>query len=472
MSDYEGKHVAIIGLGRTGVGLAQTLCSLGAVVSAYDAKSAEELGNSAEKVQAAGASVYLETDDVDFEGVDLLIPSPGVPRSHPALVRAQSLGVEIISEIELAYRIAKCPIIAITGTNGKTTTTVLTGHILAADGRKTFIAGNVAGTAVKPKSGHCEGPMPLVSAAARADFSSVIVAEVSTFQLEWIKSFKPKVAALLNVSCDHLDRHANIEEYAALKARIFENQTRDDYAVLNAENHFTARLASSVQGHVLLFAKFSDLPEGAFVRGENIVLRLQGREEVVCPRSDIQVPGEHNLENVLAAVCVAVAFGASVDAAARAIRDFKGVEHRLETVAIIDGVRYINNSMCTNVEAAVRSTEAIDAPQIIIAGGKDKGSDFGPLVEAFKRRAKHVILIGSDAKAIFSAAERGGFESVSIASSLEEAVERARSIARPGDVVILNPACASFDMFKSFEHRGRVFKEIVLRYQNSAVSNH
>ncbi|MDH7601995.1 MAG: UDP-N-acetylmuramoyl-L-alanine--D-glutamate ligase [Armatimonadota bacterium] len=466
-SDFRGKRVAVIGLGRTGVAVAEALCALSAHVQIYDCKSRESLGDVTDRVQSAGAELHLGSDEVDVENIDLLIPSPGVPRTHPSLLKALNAGVEIISEIELAYRIARCPIIAVTGTNGKTTTTVLTGLMLAADGRKTYVAGNVAGARVQSDVGICEGPMPLVTAAAKADSDSVIVAEVSTFQLEWIKSFRPTVAALLNISCDHLDRHADLREYAALKARIFENQKPNDCAVVNADNTLTAEISRSLQSRVLLFSRVREVAEGSFLRGDSLVVRLEGREEVICSRAEILIPGAHNLENVLAASCAAVAFGVSPISAARAVRSFRGVEHRLETVAVIDGVRYVNNSMCTNVEAAVRSTEAIEAPQIVIAGGKDKGSDFGPLVEAFKRKAKHVILIGADADVIMNAARRAGFERMSQAPTLEDAVAQARSLAEPGDVVILNPACASFDMFESFEHRGKVFRDIVLSYKES-----
>ncbi|MGQ9456318.1 MAG: UDP-N-acetylmuramoyl-L-alanine--D-glutamate ligase [Armatimonadota bacterium] len=467
MMNYSGKRIAVIGLGRTGLAVADVMCSLGASVAVYDAKQPSELGNAIEMARSFGAEVYPGTNEVCLEGVDMLIPSPGVPKNHPTLIRAQTLGVEIISEVELAYRISRCPVVAVTGTNGKTTTTVLIGLIMAADGRRTYVAGNVAGTSIETPCGVCEGPVPFVKAAQMADPESVIVAEVSSFQLEWVKSFKPRVGVLLNVSCDHLDRYSDLEEYVAYKARMFENQTCEEYAVVNNGDSVVSALAKGFRSHILSFTtKSSEVAEGAFVHAGEIIVRINGKESRVCSCSDVQIPGEHNLENVMAAVCAAAALGASLNSVAFAIRDFRGVEHRLETVAVIDGVRYVNNSMCTNVEAAVRSAEAIDAPQIVIAGGKDKGSDFSPLIEIFKRKARHVILIGSDAGTIKSAAEKLGFHAISLASSLDEAVAKARSIALPGDVVMLNPACASFDMFQSFEHRGQVFREIVRRYDS------
>ncbi|MCX8053562.1 MAG: UDP-N-acetylmuramoyl-L-alanine--D-glutamate ligase [Armatimonadetes bacterium] len=490
MDDYRDKRIAVIGMARTGLAVAEAMAGLGARIVLYDRKDESKLAEAVEVAHKLGVETRVGTDDVDLIDVDLLVPSPGVPRTLPVFAEAERLGIEIVSEIELAFRLSKAPIIAITGTNGKTTTTVLTGLILAADGRETFVAGNVAGvTSLNPflgggkslqtclhsqredsgnsgfsapyKEGVGEGPVPLITAAIRAGRGGVIVAEVSTFQLEWISSFRPRIAAVLNVSSDHLDRHADIKEYASLKARIFENQTESDYAIINAENPFTAAMAPNLRGRVLRFARFSEVEEGSFIRGEDLIVRLGDEEFRVCSRSDIRIPGEHNVENVLAAACAAIAFGARSESVREAVRRFTGVEHRLETVAVIDGVRYVNNSMCTNVEAAVRSIEAIDEPQIVIAGGKDKGSDYTPLAEVFRRKAKHVVLIGTDAGLIRRAAERADFHAISEAGSMEEAVYKARSVAEPGDVVVLTPGCASFDMFDSFEHRGRVFKEVV-----------
>jgi UDP-N-acetylmuramoylalanine--D-glutamate ligase len=451
---FDGKSIAVIGMARTGLAVAEVMRELGARVVIYDKKDASQLAEAIEFAEGIGAEVRAGTDSVDLDGIDLVVPSPGVPKGMPVFSEAEKRGIEVISEIELAYRLSKAPIIAITGTNGKTTTTVLTGQIMMADGRDTYIAGNVVAGDIR---------LPLVTAAHRASCESVIVAEISTFQLEWITSFKPKVAMLLNVTSDHMDRHASVEEYAGLKARIFENQSEDDYAVINAENPFTASLAPSLKGHVLKFARKTEVEQGGFVRGDDLVVRLGGTETVVCKRSDIPLRGEHNVENVLAASCAALALGAKPESILKAVREFKPVEHRLEPVAVVDGVEYINNSMCTNVDAAVRSVEAIDEPQIVIAGGKDKGSDYTLLGEAFKRKAKHVVLIGADAGLIEAATLKAGFRAISHADSMLEAVEKARSLAVPGDVVVLTPGCASFDMFNSFEHRGQVFKEIVGR---------
>jgi len=465
VSDYAGKSVAVIGMARTGMAVAEAMVSLGARVVIYDRKPESQLVEELQTARDLGVEARPNTDSVEWAGVDVVVPSPGVPRTAPVFAEASRRGVEVISEIELAYRLSRAAIIAVTGTNGKTTTTVLIGRMLMADGKRARIAGNVAGAGERlggdlalPES---DQPVPLVTAAVLAAADSVIVAEISTFQLEWVESFRPKVAVLLNVTSDHLDRHSSVEQYAALKARIFENQSEGDFAVVNAENPFAAGLAPKLRGRVLRFARLSEVEEGGFLRGDDIVVRVDGVERVVCSRADIRLRGEHNVENVLAAACAAVAVGVSSESIRAAVREFRGVEHRLEDVAVVDGVRYVNNSMCTNVDAAIRSIEAFEEPQIVIMGGKDKGSDYAPLGDALKRKAKHAILIGADAEVIRQAAARAGFSAVTRAGSMQDAVEKARALADAGDVVVLTPACASFDMFRSFEHRGQVFREAV-----------
>lgn len=461
---YKGKKVAIIGMARTGLAAAEVLKNIGAEAVLFDRKPESELKDALETAARTGVQARPGTDEVDLTGFDLLIPSPGVPAYSPIFADARRLGIEIISEIELAYRVSKAPIIAITGTNGKTTTTVMAGRMMEADGRETYIGGNVAAGDLK---------LPLVTAAYKASPDAILVAEISTFQLEWIKDFRPRAAALLNVTSDHMDRHKSVEEYASLKARIFENGTDDDYAVVNAENQFTASLAPNLKGKVFrfgwsedtVFPDGADMPYGAFVRGDELVVRFDGEEITVCRRSDIRLRGAHNVENVLAAACCALAMGARPESIATAVREFVPVEHRLESVAVVDGVEYINNSMCTNVDAAARSVEAIEEPQIIIAGGKDKGADYTRLGEAIARKAKHLVLIGADAGLIADVAQKAGFSDMTRAGSMRDAVIIAKEKAVPGDVVVLTPGCASFDMFSSFEERGCIFKSVVRELQ-------
>jgi UDP-N-acetylmuramoylalanine--D-glutamate ligase len=368
------------------------------------------------------------------------------------LVTARQHGVPVFSEIELAYRISPAPIIAITGTNGKTTTTALVGEIMKADARHTYIAGNIVAG---------ETRLPLVRAAYRASASDVIVAEISSFQLEWVTSFRPRVAALLNVTEDHLDRHPSVEAYAATKARLFEFQQPADYAILNADDPIVMSFAPSIKSQVWQFSRTREVELGTFVRGTEVWVRTSAGESFVCDTANMKLRGKHNLENVLAASAAAIAFGASRHAVQEAVDTIEPPEHRLEPVAMIQGIEFLNNSMCTNVRAAVSSLEAIGRPAVVIAGGKDKGADYRLMGEAFLRYARHVVLIGKDAPVIEKAARGAGFDRISNASTMEAAVNEAWKHAESGDTIVLSPGCASFDMFDDFEHRGRVFKDAV-----------
>ncbi|MGI6295900.1 MAG: UDP-N-acetylmuramoyl-L-alanine--D-glutamate ligase [Armatimonadota bacterium] len=453
--DYAGKNITVIGAARTGLAVAEVMTDLGANVHIFDNKPAEELTDAIATADSLGVRVTASADKIDLNGVDLIVPSPGVPADLSALQEANKRGIEIISEIELAYRISKAPIVAITGTNGKTTTTVMTERMLEAAGYDTYIAGNIAANDIE---------MPLVRAAYQAAAKSVIVAELSSFQLELIKDFRPKVAMLLNISKDHMDRHVTMDNYIAAKTRIFENQTADDFAVINADNPITAALATSLKANVLQFSIKSEVEEGAFLQGDKLVLRFQGNQTTICQASDIPLPGAHNIENTLAAICAAAVFaGPDFDKVRDAIRAFEPVPHRMEPVASINDVLYINNSMCTNVVAVVRSIEATERPQIIISGGKLKGKadDFSPIGDAYKRKAKHVILIGADAQTLRQAAQNAGFDAITMASSMPDAVQIASRLAEPGDVVVLSPGMASFDMFRDFQHRGKEFEQAV-----------
>ncbi len=323
---------------------------------------------------------------------------------------------------------------------------------MKADGRHTYVAGNIVAG---------ETRLPLVRAAYRASASDVIVAEISSFQLEWVTSFRPRVAALLNVTEDHLDRHPDIESYAATKARLFEFQQPADYAILNADDPVVMKFAPGIQSQVWQFSGTHEVEVGAFARGTEVWIRTPEGESFVCDTANMKLRGRHNLENVLAASAAAIAFGASRHAVQEAVDTIEPPEHRLEPVAMVQGIEFLNNSMCTNVRASVSSLEAIGRPAIVIAGGKDKGADYRLLGEAFVRYAKHVVLIGKDAPLIEKAAREAGFSRISNAATMETAVEEAWKHAEFGDTVVLSPGCASFDMFDDFEHRGRVFKDAV-----------
>lgn len=453
-TDFYGKTAHIIGIARSGLAAAEVLSALGASVTMHDQKDAPQLEEALRRVRELGlVAKYGESVYDGIENADLVVVSPGVPHSCPGLVKAQEHGIPIMSEVELGYRISPAPIVAVTGTNGKTTTTALIGDILKCDGRQVYVAGNIVAGEIR---------LPLSRAAFRASASDVIVAEISSFQLEWISSFRPRVAAFLNLSADHLDRHSDLEDYARTKARIFQYQEPADFAILNADDPIVMGFAPEIVSQIWQFSRTREVERGAFTRGTEVWVRSDEGEFFVCDTARMKLRGVHNLENVLAATAAAISIGAGRHCVQEVVDTFKPLEHRLEPVAEIKGVEFLNNSMCTNMLAGVRSLEAIGRPAIVIAGGKGKGSDYTPLAEAFARHAKHVVLIGEDAPLIEQAARKAGFDRISHAASMEDAVEAAWRNASAGDTVVLSPACASFDMFTDFEHRGRVFKAAVM----------
>jgi UDP-N-acetylmuramoylalanine--D-glutamate ligase len=374
----------------------------------------------------------------------LIVVSPGVPVDAPLLVQARAMGEAVIGEIELAAQFLPGPLVAITGSNGKTTTTTLTGEILTAGGLSTLVGGNI-GT-------------PAISLAERAKPETVIVLEVSSFQLETIQTFRPKVAVVLNVTPDHLDRHRTFEAYVDAKARMFENQQGGDFAVLNADDPTCVGMAARTRAQVFWFSRQKEVKQGARVRDGNILFRDGAQQREIMQVSEIPLKGAHNLENVLAAVSAGALMGCAPEKIRQAVRDFKAVEHRLEFVATIRGVDYYNDSKATNVDATIKALESFPANIHLILGGKDKGSDYTVLNDLLRQRVKRVYTIGAAAEKIESQVK--GVEIVH-AETLENALRKANALALAGDVVLLAPACASFDQFKSYEHRGKVFKEIV-----------
>jgi len=373
----------------------------------------------------------------------------------PPLVQARALGEAVIGEVELAAQFLPGPVVAITGSNGKTTTTTLTGEIMTAAGFPALVGGNI-GT-------------PAILLAERARAETVIVLEISSFQLETIQTFRPKVAVVLNVTPDHLDRHRSFEAYVGAKSRIFENQQASDFAVLNADDPTCVAMGSRTRAQLYWFSRQKEVQQGAWVRDGNIVFRdAAGRQPEIMQVSEIPLKGAHNLENVLAAVCAGALMGCAPDRIRQAVRDFKAVEHRLEFVATIGGVDYYNDSKATNVDATIKALESFPANIHLILGGKDKGSDYTVLNHLLRQRVKRVYTIGAAAAKIESqivssseASGKGGGPEVVRADTLENAIRRANAVAEPGDVVLLAPACASFDQFKNYEHRGQAFKEIV-----------
>jgi UDP-N-acetylmuramoylalanine--D-glutamate ligase len=449
-----GKKVLVVGLARTGIATALFCAERGAHVTATEARPEVEIADTAAKLRAAGVTLELGGHRAEtFAEQDLIVPSPGVPPMTPALAAARAIGVPVWSEIELAWRFLRGRLICITGSNGKTTTTSLVGHILETARLPVQIAGNI-GT-------------PLISRVDLSSDASFTVVEASSFQLESISKFRPDIAVLLNVTPDHLDRHGSIEAYGRAKARMFENQTEEDAAVINADDAVAPQYAPSGP-RVFYFSREKRVASGCYLRGDEIVFRCDGTETVLLLRKDIGLRGSHNIENVLAAAAAARLAGAEPVAIAEGVRTFAGVEHRIEYVATISGVEYFNDSKATNVDATLKALDAFPGNVLVILGGKDKGSDYRILRQALRSHARMALLIGSAAEKI--EAELGGVIPVERAETLARAVEIAARHARPGDIVLLAPACASFDQFENFEQRGRVFKQLVreLEKKNAA----
>ena len=448
--ELNNKRVLVVGLGKSGVASALFLKAHGARVTVSDTKSGDDLRNEIPVLLDHGITVETGGHgERTFQGQDLIVVSPGVPTDAPPLAQARSLGESVIGEIELAAQFLPGPMVAITGSNGKTTTTTLAGEIMTAGGFPTLVGGNI-GT-------------PAISLAERATRESVIVLEVSSFQLETIQTFRPKVSVVLNVTPDHLDRHRTFDAYVNAKSRIFENQHGDDFTVLNADDPTCVSMATRTKAKVFWFRRQKEIERGAWVRDGAVVFRDEKAQREILQVSEIPLKGAHNLENVLAAVCTGALMGCAPEKIRQAVANFKAVEHRLEFVATIRGVDYYNDSKATNVDATIKALESFPANIHLILGGKDKGSDYSVLNDLLRQRVKRVYTIGAAAAKIESqivSSKNGGPEVVH-AETLENAIRKANAVAQPGDVVVLAPACASFDQFKNYEQRGQTFKEIV-----------
>jgi UDP-N-acetylmuramoylalanine--D-glutamate ligase len=444
--ELKGKTVLVVGLARTGAATVQFLAKRGAKVKASDAKTSAELAPFLEPLLDLAVDFELggHTESF-FSDSDLIVMSPGVPLNLPPVAKALAKGIPVIGEVELAFRFLRRPLIAITGTNGKTTTTTLVGEMLRGSGKKVFVGGNIG----SPLIGYVEGPQD----------DDWVVAEISSFQLERVGDFRPKISALLNLTEDHLDRYETFGEYAAAKERIFARQKKEDYALLNADDPLVSALAPGLEPQVLLFSARRAVSFGSYLTPEGIVFQGPNGTREMFDLSRIRIKGAHNLENLMAAVAVAKMCGCPREALQRVMDEFPGIEHRLEWVRRLDGVSYFNDSKGTNVGSVVKSLQSFEEPVILIAGGKDKGGDYGPLKGLISERVKGMALIGEAKERMFSAL--GGLTESAKLGSLEEAVHWARSKARPGGIVLLSPACSSYDMFANYQERGKRFKEIV-----------
>ncbi len=448
-----GDAILIIGAARSGVASAEYLLSIGKqiVISDMNTKLAEDVET--QLGHASVSYVWGKQPDVAALQPELIVMSPGVPLSIPPVVKARELGIPVISEPELAFRYSDVPFVAITGTNGKTTTTTLTAFLLKKEGRKVVAGGNIG--------------LPLISQCPQMSANDIVVAEMSSFQLESVDSFCPKVAVVMNLTPDHLDRHKTMEAYAAAKANIFKNQGPEEYLLLNKDDAIVAAMAAGAKSHVYYFSQQEILDEGIWLEDGNLVYRLDknGAPQVLIPAAEIGIVGSHNWQNAMAASLAALLMGQQPEIIAERLRAFKGVAHRMEPVATIDGVLYVNDSKGTNPDSTEKALGSYgERPIVLIAGGRNKGSDMAVLVPLMRAHCRGVVLVGEATGDFIDAFERTGYTDYVCADSFEDAVAKAREMAQSGDVVLLSPACASWDMFDNFEQRGDLFKELVKDY--------
>lgn len=438
--DVTNTHILVVGLARTGASVARFLTSRGARVTVTDLR--DEISLADVITELAGLDIHWvlgRHDEIDFIYADLIVVSPGVPQDHPLLVAAHRAGTEIVSEIELASRFITTPLVAITGTNGKTTTTTLAGEIFKGNGFATYVGGNIGN--------------PLIELLESGEAVERVVAEISSFQLEWISSFRPRVAALLNLSEDHLDRYASYQEYIDAKLRIFENQTADDFAVVNRDDGLVWSHAQGLKAQLFPFSRTHELAEGIFHRDGLITFRHNGLEESF-PTEGIRLQGVHNLENIMAALACCLLLGCRPEKSFEVVRDFESLHHRMEFVRKFKGVSYYEDSKATNVGSVEKALESFENITLI-AGGKDKGGSYAPLVAPIQERVRHLILIGEAADRM--QLELGSLTDTHRAATLEEAVWTAAQITASGGTVLMSPACSSFDMFRDYEERAQRF---------------
>ena len=448
--DLNNKRILVVGMARSGIAAAELLHRHGAVAVLSDRKKEDAFGTELDVLRQIGCEFRLGEDPVALlEECDGLVISPGVPITAPVVKAAQEKGKPMAGELELASSLLKGDMVAISGTNGKTTTTPLLGKIFENAGRTTHVAGNIG--------------YPLSAVAMESKPEDVSVVEVSSFQLESIETFHPCVAALTNITEDHLNRHGTMEEYIRLKKRLFENQTEADFAVLNLDDPTLAAMAGDLKGQVAFFSRTQPVENGAFVEDGQIVWQWNGARRMICEADQILIPGPHNLENALTATAMACAMGVPAPVIRHTLLSFTGVEHRIEKARVFQGVTYINDSKGTNVDSTIKAVQSMKAPTVILLGGYDKHTDFMPLCQEMVQTSwiRHAVVMGETARQIREQLQEAGFTAITQAYSMQDAVDKARTLAVPGGNVLLSPACASFDMFSDYEERGRVFKQIV-----------
>lgn len=449
--EYNGKKALVCGMARSGIAAAKLLNRLGARVTLQDMKKREEISADVLALEGEGIVLYTGANPDEIAcAQDLIVLSPGIPCDLPFIAAAEKAGIEVISEVELAYRLTPCPITAITGTNGKTTTTTLTGEIMKTAYSGTAVVGNIG--------------VPYSEEVERLTEKDWVVAEISSFQMEKAKEFHPHISAVLNITPDHLNRHKTMDVYIAMKERVFAKQTAEDFCILNHGDEACRKMADKTAAKVFFFDSSETLAEGIYLDGDAIEVRWGAINETLIHVDELQILGVHNYENVMAAAAMGICAGIALDTIRAVLKGFAGVAHRIEYVATVDGVDYYNDSKGTNVDASIRAVLAMKKPIVLIGGGYDKGSSFDEWTKLFPGRVKHLVLIGVTAPKVRASAEKFGFTAISDCETFEEAVDLCREKAEDGDCVLLSPACASWGMFDNYEQRGDMFKEQVRGY--------
>lgn len=446
--ELKGKKVLLVGLAKTGISTIKCLAKYGADITVNDIKTEDQLEEIiAEIKDIDGIKYILGHHPENISDIDMVVVSPGVPLDLPFIKKVIEENKELIGEVELAYQLAKKPyFVGITGTNGKTTTTSLTGEIFEKAGKETYVVGNIGN--------------PVIDAVQAANEGASFVTELSSFQLESIKDFRPSVSAVLNITEDHMNRHHTMENYIDAKARVFMNQDKENFCVLNYDDELTRALAEKCNANVVFFSRLEKLEKGVYVENGDIIIDINEKINLmkVC---ELSLPGGHNLENCMAAAAMAYVSGIDIEVIREVLKTFKAVEHRLEFVKEVEGVKYVNDSKGTNPDSTIKAVQAYENPIILIAGGYDKGSTYDELLEIAKKNVKTLVLLGQTADKIEEAARRIGFTDIHRVEDMKEAVKTCHDIAKEGDIVLLSPACASWGMYKNFEVRGKDFKDNV-----------